>query len=169
MKQGLSALPMLLLIAAQSADAAAARPCFSHDDLSYLTLKMLPMIIDGAVDKCRATLGASAYLTTAGPAFAQKVRADTTDVDDHLLAMFERVYGKRLSSAEAATMTKAMNDEVVRGIVRDIRPASCSAIGDLVRAMTPLSTRQLGDLLSAIMSVATSGNDDPKFPVCPSE
>ncbi|HEX5183718.1 MAG TPA: hypothetical protein VFW19_11285 [Allosphingosinicella sp.] len=167
MTKSLSMLPLLLLMTAQSADAAAARPCFSHEDLSNLTLKMLPMVIDGAVDKCRPTLGASAYLTTAGPAFSQKVRADTADIDEQLRAAFERISGKPLSSGEAVDMTKTLNDEGVRRIVADIKPSACAAIGDLVRAMAPLPTHRLGDLLGALMTVATSGKADPKFPVCP--
>jgi hypothetical protein len=169
MKKSLSMLPLLFLIIAQGADAAATKSCFSHDDLSNLTLKMLPMVIDGAAAKCRSTLGASAYLTAQGPVFAQKVRTDTTDVDDRLRAAFERVSGKPLSSVETADMTKTLNDEGVRTIVASIRPSSCAAIGDLVRAMAPLPTHQLGDLLAALMTVATSDKVDPKFPVCPPE
>jgi hypothetical protein len=66
-------------------------------------------------------------------------------------------------------MTKTLNDEVVRGMVDDIKPTSCVAMGELVRAMAPLPTHQLGDLLGALMTLATSGKVDPKFPVCPPE
>ena len=169
MKKSLSVLPLLFLMTAQSANAAAAKPCFSREDLSNVTLKMLPKVIDGAVDKCRSTLGASAYLTTAGPAFSRKIRADTADEDARLRAALERVSGKPLSPDQIADMTKVFDDGVVQSIVDDIKPASCAAIGDLVRAMAPLPTHQLGDLLGAIMILATSGKADPKFPLCPPE
>lgn len=144
-------------------------PCLTRAEVTDLTLFLLPAVLDGAADQCRASLPAGAYLLTGGRTLSQRLMADTTHGAGAVGAI-RKIAGDSLPAELGPdTLRGLAHDMLGKAMLADLKPADCGAINEAAELLAPLPPQNIGGLIAVGLSIAgrKAGKSGANISLCP--
>jgi len=144
-------------------------PCLTRGEVTDLTLFLLPALLDGAAEQCRASLPAGAYLLTGGRTLSQRLMADTSH-GPGAIAAIRKVAGDGLPpELSPDTLRGIAHDMLGKAMLSEVKPADCATINEAAELLAPLPPQNIGGLIAVGLSIAgrKAGKSGPKLSLCP--
>lgn len=165
----LLAAALLAAPPAPPAKPAAPPPCLTRAEVTDLTLFLLPALLDGAAEQCRASLPAGAYLLTGGHALSQRLLADTSHGPGAVGAI-RKIAGDSLPrELSPDTLRGLAHDMLGKAVFAEVKPADCGAINEAAELLAPLPAQNIGGLIAIGISIAgrKTGKSGANISICP--
>jgi hypothetical protein len=143
------------LVAAPGIAGAAEPPCLTPAEFTSLAGYTLPSIIDGAGQRCAATLAPSAFLRTSGKDLAARYAAQKAKHWPAAKAAFLKL--SATGNAQTGKLFRDMPDASLQGILdammegmvsQQIPHGRCDAIDRLVALLSPLPPENTAELIA---------------------
>jgi len=144
-------------------------PCLTRAEVTDLTLFLLPALLDGAAEQCRASLPAGAYLLTGGHALSQRLMADASHGPGAIGAI-RKIAGDGLPpELSPDTLRGLARDMLGKAMLSDVKPADCAAINEAAELLAPLPPQNIGGLIAIGISIAgrKTGKSGANLRICP--
>ena len=161
-----SSIAAALLLTSGVASAKAVGACLTQSDFALMGTAILPTVLDGVAERCRANLPGTAALLQrddahwqALTAAAEQARPAATTTARALLARGDTPFPKELAkSADILTVGAAF---VSSAIAEDLKPNDCTRIDLAYQELAPLPPANLFRVVSLLLM------GDKKPLVCP--
>jgi hypothetical protein len=149
-------LAAALLLPATQLSAQAARPCIARQQVSDMTVALLPPLIDKARSTCAGRLPATAFLSgEASKAMATRFQAAATLRTASAAQGFRLMSDQKLPDGISdATVVTMMAEMLPSMAFKDGKADVCGNLNDLIEALAPLSPDQTGKLVTAFFVMA---------------
>lgn len=144
-------------------------PCLTRAEVTDLTLFLLPAVLDGAAEQCRASLPAGAYLLAGGRSLSQRLMADPSH-GPGAVAAIRKIAGDGLPpELSPDTLRGFARDMLGKAMLSDVKPADCGAINEAAELLAPLPPQNIGGLIAVGLSIAgrKGGKSGRNISLCP--
>jgi hypothetical protein len=153
---------LLAMLPAQSALAAAEKPCITRAELHAGITYFLPTVVDGLRDKCATSLPSTSYFATRGKAMVDGYKALSKTDSPELMSLMAKMglppgnapaaMGKPIAEI-ASIMVNAMLQEKVK-------PDICPTVDQAFALLDPLPAANMVGLIELFVDVMSA--DDAK-------
>ena len=143
-------------------------PCVSRAELEAIVFYVLPELLPAVAEKCRPSLPTGSWLTTDGPAYAERLAGNRDSHWPQVRAAFRKMGGATPAGAKEADI-KPMVDEALTAMLAPARISveDCAAIDEAGRLLSPLPPENIARLASLLVQKAVTGKRSRGVPVCP--
>jgi hypothetical protein len=165
----LAAAALLLAVPQVAAPPASPPPCVSRADAADLSLYLLPALLPAVVERCRATLPATAWLTTQGPAYGERLAVGRDARWPGARRAFVNMAGGRQppKGVSDATLRSLAEDMLRTQLPAAMKVEDCRKIDDFARLLSPLPPDNLGEFVALLMDVGSAAKPNREFDMCP--
>jgi hypothetical protein len=129
--------------------------CITPAEVAHATLFMIPPVLDGITEQCRASLPAGSYLLTAGAERSKLLAADRATHWQAARAAIIRMIGEEKAGAvEADTASGLIRDMVKAGGADAVKPEDCVTVDRALALLAPLPPENIAGLASLAAETA---------------
>jgi alkylhydroperoxidase family enzyme len=139
----------------QIAPPGAPMSCMTPAEVEHATLFMIPPVLDGIAERCRASLPAGAYLLNGGVERSKLLAADRNAHWQAARAAIVRMLGEEKAAAvEADTANGLIRDMVKAGGADLVKPEDCMTVDRALALLAPLPPENLAGLVTLAAETA---------------
>jgi hypothetical protein len=140
--------------------------CLTRTELQAVTTWLVPDAVEGLARHCRGSLSRQSFLTTSGPALADRYRSETGPAADAARQALRRVAGDSPLSVFGDAFTGAL---IVEGALDRMDIRDCATADRLVALLSPLPAASLGEVTALLAAEGLRKANDRKLPIriCP--
>ncbi len=151
-----------------------AAPCLTLTEARSMVQVILPDIVSGLADKCKATTGASSFLSRSGGQMADRLRPAANTAWPAGKAVFIKLAGPQgavLSQVPDETARTLFSAGIGAGISGSIKPETCPLVDRALSALSPLPPENMTELITLLLEAGMasnrSGGRGAPFSLCP--
>ena len=134
---------------AQSAQPAAPAPCIDPVEIEHATLFLLPPVIDGLSEHCRASLPAGAYLLTGGAELSKRLGAERNAHWDAAKPAIVRFGGEEKAGALGADTAAGLLRDIIKSEGgKNASAENCATLDRALALLAPLPPENIAALVA---------------------
>jgi hypothetical protein len=142
----------LLLAALLTATPRTEPPCITPAEITDALLFILPALIDGTAEKCRAALPAEAYLFVGARSLGERLKAESKVHYAGAVSAFEKMAKEKLPRGLSEATVSGLIAEGMRGeLLADMKSSQCADINQTAELLAPLPPENLGGLATLLI------------------
>lgn len=143
-------------------------PCISRQQIADATVAILPILIDGARERCGPGLAATAFLAQpASSEFGDRLRGELEQRQPSA-AEGLRKFGEDLAGLSDSTVVALMGEGMTEMFLGPMDAGGCSSLDALLESISPLTPTAVGQLSGAFFSLSGPNFGDTGPAICPS-
>lgn len=163
---------ILALVAVPSAALAEAPPtCLTQAETAAMIGYVLPDLVAGVRDKCKATLPATSFLSSRSADLEASYRSAADILWPQARIAFVKMVGEDevMKKLPDSALRPFLTAAFATTITEDVKPKDCVTADGLVEALAPLPAENLARLIGLIIAADGKGSDsagDHDFRIC---
>jgi hypothetical protein len=127
----------------------------------------MPNVLSAVQQRCAATLPATSFLKTQGPALLERYKADATAASAQGSGALMQMFGSKMPSSMNPAALMGFVGELTRSMVAGkVKTEDCANVDHAVEALAPLPANNLASLVTLIFEAKKPDADAP-IRVCP--
>lgn len=148
----MKALIAAFSLLAPTTQPAASPPCIHPAEIEHATLFVVPPLLDGLAEQCRASLAPNAYLLTGATELSKRLTADRAVHWERTRGAFVRVAGDEKAAAFSAdTASSFLRDMIKMQGAKDLTPENCATLDRALGLLSPLPPENIAGLIILAM------------------